>query len=79
MIGEAARACSGPEGAAADSTAFGVSLIHPVSLGLTEALLQLVPTRLAALRQQILVHAIQIRIVLHNRAIEAGALVDRRG
>jgi hypothetical protein len=79
MIGEAARACSGPEGAASDATAFGLSLIHPVSLSLTETLLQFVPTRLAALRQQILVHAIEIRIVLHNRAIEAGALVNRRG
>ena len=79
MIGEAARACSGPEGPASDASAFGLSLIHPVSLGLTEALLQLVPTRFAALRQQILVHPIEIRIVLHNRAIEARALVNGSG
>ena len=79
MIGEAARACSGPEGPASDATTFGLSLIHPVSLSLTEALLQFVPTRLAALRQQVLVHAIEIRIVLHDRTIEAGALVNGRG
>ncbi len=79
MIGEAARACSGPEGPASDATAFKVSLIYPVPLRLSVALLQVGPARLKALRQEVLVHAIEIRIVLDNRAIEAGALVNRRG
>ena len=79
MIGEAPRACLGPEGAISAATAFRISLIHPVPLRLLVALLQLGPARFAALRQQILVHPIEIRIVLHNRAIQAGALVNRRG
>jgi len=79
MIGEAARACLGPEGPASDATAFGISLIHPVPLRLTEALLQFVSTRLAALHQEVLVHPIEIGIVLNNRAIEAGALINSRG
>ena len=78
MIGEAARACLGPESATSTVTAFGISLIHPVPLRLTEALLKLGPARLTALHQQILVHPIDVRIVLHNRTIEAGALVNRR-
>src|ERR1700682_1423567 len=54
IIREAARACFCPEGTFSLSTAVSVSLIHPVPLGVTEALLQLGPTRLAALRQQVL-------------------------
>ena len=79
MIGEAPRACLGPEDAIPAATAFRLSLIYPVPLRLPEALFQLGPARFAALGQQFLVHPIEIRIVLHNRAIEAGALVNRRG
>ncbi len=79
MLGEAPRACLGPEGAVSGPTAFNVSLIYPVPLRLSIALLQVGPARLTALRQEVLVHPIEIRIVLHDRAIEAGALVNRRG
>ena len=78
-VGEAARACFSPKGAFPPSTAFGIALIHPVPLRLAEALLELGPARLAALRDQVLVGPIEIRIVLHDRAIETRALINRGG
>jgi hypothetical protein len=69
IIREATRACFCPEGTFPPSAAFCISLIHPVPLGLTEALLQLGASGLAALRQQVLVGPIEIRIGLDDRAI----------
>ena len=78
MVGETTRACSCPEGAVASSTAFGISLIHPIPLRLPEALLEVGTAGLATLREQVLIGAIEIGIVLHYRTIEAGALISRR-
>ena len=77
MVGEAARACSGPKGAFAHTTTFDVALIHPIPLGFPKALFQLWPSRLLALGDQVLICPIEICVVLNDGAIETGALVDR--
>lgn len=78
MVGQTARACSCPESTFTASTAFGISLIHPISLRLPESLLELRSAGLAALREQVLKGAIEFRIVLYDRTIETGALIGRR-
>jgi len=76
---KAAGPLFGPESAIAGVSAFDIALIHPVPLRLTEALLELGPSRFPTLCDQLLIGSIEIGIVLNNRAIQTGALIDRRG
>ena len=75
-IGQAARACFRPKRALPDAPAFCIPLIHPLALCFLEASLELGPSRLAALGDQLLVGLIEIRVVLCDRAVETGALID---
>jgi hypothetical protein len=77
MICETARPCSGPERTFASTAAFRVALIYPIALGIAKALLQFRASRLLALGDQVLVCPIEIRVVLHDGAIETGALINR--
>ena len=77
--GEAARTRLGPKSALSDISALDIALIHPIPLGLAEALLELGASRLPALRDQLLVHPVEIGVVLYDRAIQTGTLIDRGG
>ena len=56
-----------------------VALVDPVALGLLESILEIGPTGFPGLGYQLLVGPIQIGVVRSYRAIQAGALIDRRG
>ena len=79
LLGQTTSARPCPESTFPGSTAGDITLVHPVSLSLTEALLELFSSRLAALRQQILVGPIELRIIPHDRAIETGTLIGSGG
>src|SRR5882762_862810 len=61
------------------SGAIAIALVDPIPLGLLESILKLGPTRFPCLGYQLLVGPIQIGVIRGYRAVQAGALIDRRG
>ena len=81
IVCEAACTGPGPERATLSVRllgAFAVAGIDPVTLRLPESFREIISAGFLSLRQQILVHVVEIRIILDNRAIEAAALIGRR-
>ena len=78
IISQTASACSGPQSSvgALRLPAIAITLVDPVALGLSEPLLEIRPARLSRLNDQVLVGAVEIRVVRYDRAIETRALVD---
>jgi hypothetical protein len=82
IVGQTASARSRPQLsilAGCLSGAITVALVDPLALGLLEPILELGPARFPGLGDQLLVDPIQIGVVRGDRAIQAGALIDRRG
>jgi hypothetical protein len=59
--------------------ALAVARVDPVPLRLPDPVLEVRPSRFLTLRQQILIGPVQISVILHDRAIQARALIDWSG
>ena len=82
LVCEAARPRPRPERSSLTArllNALAVARVDPIPLRLPESVLQLRPSRFPALHEQVLVDPVQISVVLHDRAVQAGALVDGSG
>lgn len=79
LLAKTTRALTGPKGAITSPTAVGIPLNYPVPLRLAEALLELRPSRLATLCDELLVGPIEIGVILGNGPIEARPLIDCGG
>ncbi len=82
VVCEAARPWTGPERSSLPAgllIAFAVAGIYPVPLRLSETVFELRASGFPTLRKKFLVGPVQVCIVRYYGAIQAGALVDRRG